>query len=481
MRFTFFNKEIDLPSHHPAFISNERTIYYDELDSIVSGISSALLKQGIIESGKVAILAEPFIDYLLLLMAIWKINAVPIPLNIRLSQNELKTLLKHSATSHVLVDEKNNWLIEKDDIVKIINFPFDAKRTENTFESTFGYDKTALIMYTSGSTGLPKGILHSFNNLINSALSSHSAFSFTQNDRWLLSLPVYHIGGLMILIRTLLFGSTLIIPSSLKTEDLAYSIKNYKPTLVSLVSTSLLRLMGTNVQSGKQLRYTFLGGGPSSKDLIHHANDAGWNIVKVYGSTETASMITAIDTATYPDKIESSGKALPGNNIAIVDEQKKILPPGKIGEIAVTGKSIAKGFLYNDELSNSSWRENYFLTGDFGYIDNDGFLFVESRSTDFIISGGENINLKEVEEQILHHPMIKEACTIGLPDNNWGMILAAAIVLKENIQLDKKDVTDYLRQHLASFKFPKKIIFLKYLPKTELGKTRVDELRNMFH
>ncbi|RJP68103.1 MAG: o-succinylbenzoate--CoA ligase [Ignavibacteriales bacterium] len=481
MTFTFFNKEIDLPSHHPAFISNERTIYYDELDSIISGISSALLRHGVIESGKVAILAEPCIDYLLLLMATWKINAVPIPLNIRLSQNELKTLLKHSGTSHVLVDEKNDWLIEKNNTVKIINFPFDTMGTENTNESTLRYDKTALIMYTSGSTGLPKGVLHSFNNFINSALSSHSAFSFTQDDKWLLSLPVYHIGGLMILIRTLLFGSTLIIPSSLKTEDLAHSIKNFRPTLASLVSTSLLRLMETNVKPEEQLRYTFLGGGPSSKDLIFNANDAGWKIVKVYGSTETTSMITAFDTATYPDKIESSGKALLGNNIVIVDEQNKILPPGKIGEIAVTGKSIAKGFLYNDELSYSSFRDNYFLTGDFGYIDDDGFLFVESRNTDFIISGGENLNLKEVEKQILHHPMINEACTFGLPDNTWGMILAAAIVLKENIQLNEKDVTDYLRQHLASFKIPKKIIFLKYLPKTELGKIRVDELRNMFH
>ncbi len=481
MRLNFLNNKLDLLPHHPAFISNERIIYYNELDSIIDATSSELIKHGIKESGSVAILAEPCIDYLLLLLAIWNIRAIPIPLNIRSSQNELKTLLKHSGASHILVDKKSNWLIEKDDTVKIINFPFDIKDTDDIQDSASGINNTALIMYTSGSTGLPKGVIHSYENLINNALSSNSVFNFSTNDRWLLSLPVYHIGGLMILIRTLLFGSTLIIPSSLKTDDLAYSIKNYKPTLISLVSTSLLRLIENNVQPCKELRYTFLGGGSSGKDLIQRANDAGWNIVKVYGSTETASMISAFNTKEFPDKTASSGKTLPGNNMLILDEQKNILPKNNIGEIAVSGKSVTKAFLHDEELTAKSFRENYFLTGDYGYLDKDGFIFIESRRADFIVCGGENINLKEVERQILNHPMINEACVLGLPDNTWGTIPTAAIVTKGNIEMNEEEMSDYLRKHLASFKIPKRIIFLDSLPKTELGKTRTEELRNMFH
>ncbi len=481
MHFNFFNKKIDLPEYHPAIISKNKIINYTELDLLIAGNASGLLKLGIKDRIKVALLAEPNIDYIILLLAIWKIKAIPIPLNVRLSSNELKSLLQHSGASYLLVKEESFHLIKDVNSINVIKFPIETKQAENLPESKIETDDIALIMYTSGSTGLPKGVIHTYGNLINSAISSHLAFNFSLDDKWLLSLPVYHIGGLMILIRSFLFGSTLIFPESLKTEDISFSIFNYEPTLVSLVSTSLLRLLENNVLPGKQLRFTFLGGGPSNNDLILRAEVAGWNIAKVYGSTETASMITAFVVSQFPDKISSSGKALQENNILVLDDERNILSEHKSGEIAVTGNSITKGFLNNVELTAKSFWNNHYLTGDYGYLDEDGFVYIESRRADFIVSGGENINLKEVENAIINHPMISEACVFGLPDKEWGTLLSAVIVTKKNVQLTVEELTVHLKQVLASYKIPKKIQFVEQLPKTELGKIRLEELRNMFH
>ena len=462
----------------PAIITNENNLTYRELIKEVKKTAASLIELNIHRMKPVAVLSDNNKDFIILVLALWMIDAVPAPINTRLTQKEAEELINISGSSILFIHQK---LVKnlKDKFPKAVSFPLKNKlETTGNTRPRNNLSNTAVIIFTSGSSGKPKGVMLSFKNLLRSAEIGNSFLEQTNSDRWLASLPFYHIGGFSIITRALYFGASVIIPDSLNNEDISKSLEMFKPTLASFVSTQIERLIEASIKPGKELRNILLGGGFINNSLIVKALLSDWKISKVYGSSETSSFVTVLSTKELKEKINSAGKPLPGNHIIICNKNSKELPTGTAGEIVVKSDSVMKGYINNSEETNSKLVNGYYYTGDTGYFDKDGYLFVAARISDFIISGGENINTQEIENEILKYPGITDCCVTGIEDKTWGHKVVAAIVSNEKIMPD--DLIKFLKKSLAGFKVPKHILQARLIPRNQLGKIEKEKLKKIF-
>jgi O-succinylbenzoic acid--CoA ligase len=467
------------------------TLTYSQFEVKISAYAKLLVKLGINNRSKVAILSENSIDYIILIFSLWQVGAVPVPLNIRLLPEEIEEIISFAGCNILFVG------IEYDKLRSIPNITvhkinsleektadlYEAIYNSKNFADVLNGDKinmndTAVIIFTSGTSGKPKGVLLSFNNLINSALTGNKIFKHRDNDRWLASLPFYHIGGFSVITRNFFYRTSLIVPNSLNTEDLQFAIENQKPTFASLVTTQLHRLLRAECKPNPELRHVLLGGGFIDPQIVSEAIDKGWNVLKSYGTSETASFVIALTRDEFKIRPQSSGRAIAPNNISIINENKIPLPPNTTGEIVVKAQSVARGYLNNVIETKNKFAGSTFYTGDFGYLDEAGYLFVEARRKDLIISGGENINPYQIELEIKKYPGLSDAYVFGLEDKEWGHVAAAAIVSNDT-KISVEIISEFLRDKLSPFKHPKKIFIVDELPKTELGKVLKDKLLSM--
>ena len=470
----------NLNQNNSAIIFKDDEITYQELEDRIFSTMDALLKLGIRKENKTAILCENNLDYVVLIFSLWRIGAVPVPINVKLLPKEIEELLRISSCKFLLTGEPFNGKIKLDNVIvseipAIDNKP-DFRHKEDI---EFNIINTAVIIFTSGSTGTPKGVKLSFNNLVQSAITGDKIFNHLPNDRWLASLPFYHVGGFSIITRCFFYGASLIIPDTLENEKLELSIRKHKPTLTSFVSTQLKRLLESGIIPSTELRHILLGGGFIDPYLVETAISKGWSVSKSYGTSETSSFVTALTSEDFKMKPGSAGKPIPPNQIIIVDGNRSPLPPMTSGEVAVKAQSVAKGYIDNEEESKKKFRKDIFYSGDYGYIDEDGYLFIEARRNDLIVSGGENINPTEIEREILKHQSIEEICVIGIEDEEWGQAVAAVIVLKNNSNISLIELKEFLKDKLPGYKQPKKIFILEQLPKTELGKVQKEKIREI--
>ena len=236
------------------------------------------------------------------------------------------------------------------------------------------------------------------------------------------------------------------------------------------------QLVELEIKPNPELKNCLLGGGFSDNELVKNAIDLGWPINKVYGSTETSSFVTALLTDEFIIKPNSVGRALPSNSIIIQGEDKSENKPFEIGEIVVRSNALMLGYISELESGNLLNKEFYY-TADLGYLDEDGYLFVEGRKNHLISTGGENVNPNEVEIALLQHPSVSEAAVFPIKDQEWGEIVAASIVLKDrSSKVSSNELKSFLKSNLAGYKIPKKIFIEDNLPKTGLGKIEKDKL-----
>jgi O-succinylbenzoic acid--CoA ligase len=438
-------------------------------------VVSFLKDEGIKEGDRVAIYGNNNIDFVINVLALWQISAVPVPINTRLTENEISEQINLTQCGFILVsDELKNEF--KNTSIKQIKYPFE-QNIKLTQPSRLNLDAedTAAIIFTSGSSSKPKGVELSFNSFYQSAVIGNQLLRHMNSDRWLASLPFYHVGGFSIITRALLFSVPIIIPDSISADELISSIEKFHPTLISLVSTQLKRIVERKIKPNPEMKICLLGGGFSNNELIEEAINLGWPIVKVYGSTETSSFITALLTEEFNFKPNSSGKPLPPNTISIQDENGNELKPFEVGEVVVITPALMKGYAGSSTKPVEEYR-----TGDIGFIDDEGYLFIETRRNDLIVSGGENINTVEVENTILIHTDVIEVCVVGIENKEWGQIVSAAVVLKEKSILTENELKNFLKDKLASFKIPKQIIFVNQLPKSQLGKILREKVKELF-
>jgi O-succinylbenzoic acid--CoA ligase len=450
-----------------AIIKSDSTISYKKLFDNSKKIASGLKDFGIRKNDYVPLFIEDPVKFIESTIALWYLRAIPVPLNTRLLDEEIIYLVDDYKFGFIICDRQILEFTKEVQIISLEKMQFGDPKNYKQFSPSL--DNEAVIIFTSGSSERPKGVVHTFYSLTNNIQNGNQILHHVEKDLWLASLPFYHIGGFQIICRSFYYGCSLIIPESFQTNDLTNAILNFKPTHISFVSTQLEKLLNQKIMPDKSLKVSLIGGGFVDDSLIFAADQTGWNPIRSYGSSETGSFITAIRANEIENKPQSVGKTFNSNEIKITDDS----------EILIKSNCLFKNYLDDPKETASRLLNGFYHTGDLGFLDNDEYLFIEARRNDLIVTGGENVNPIEVEKALLKLSFIKDACVFAKQNKTWGQIVAAAIV-STDFSIDEKTIKNMLKQLLASYKIPKQFFLTNELPRTALGKLERDKIRKSF-
>ena len=447
---------------------------FAEMDRIAIDYAGRLASIGITAESRVAILAKSHPESVFVMYACLHIGCEMVMLNERLSERELNYQLADSEAAFLLVDEELQERIDFGN--KIL---FNDVRKEQAIEfvpaKEWRKDRTVSIMYTSGTTGFPKGVRQTAENHFSSAVSSALNIGISPGDVWLCVMPLFHISGFSILMRSLIYGMGVRLYPKFDAESCAKELHLGTVTHMSVVGVTLERVLNQleteNLEVSPKFKSMLAGGGPVPISYIERAEKLGISVLQTYGMTETSSQTSTLQPADAKRKIGSSGKPLFLYQIRIGDNA----PVLEKGEIQIWGPQVTPGYIgkYAErEVQEHGW----FSTGDIGYLDEEGFLYVVDRRSDLIVSGGENIYPAEIEQVLLSHPAVREAGVCGMADEEWGEVPAAFIVLNESVPMES--LREFLKLQLAGYKIPKMIREVEALPRNASNKVLRRELKS---
>ncbi len=433
----------------PALVTPERLITYREYHQRVIATARQLHQLGVSQGDRVAILADNSPDYLVLLMALWSVGGVAVPVSTRWPLGWIQRALQLTACQLLVTDAPHRRLIPPD-FSPVLPLSQVAVSQLTAPDSLFAPKGTAVlsadatIIFTSGSSGEPKAALHTLGNHYYSARGSNRNIPVGPGDRWLLSLPLYHVGGLAIPVRAALGGGAVVFPPP--EQSLLENLERFKVTHLSLVATQLRRLL----QSGKStphpgtLKAVLLGGSAFPPALIEEAWQRSLPIHTSYGSTEMASQITTTPPGAPLDRLLTSGRPLPYREVRIAPD----------GEIQVRGATLFRGYLQNEGLDPARTPDGWFLTGDLGELDEQGYLIVRGRKDNRFISGGENIQPEAIERTLLQLPEVEQATVVPVDDPEFGQRPCAFLKLLPGHSLQEDRIREHLVHHLPRFMIP---------------------------
>jgi len=464
----FLIERVRLTPNRIAISTDEEEVTFHELNEKVIKLAGRLHNCGVEKGQHVAILMKNSIQFIVTVYALHYIGAISILLNTRLSDEEINYQLLNSDTNFLIVDKQPNLKVTNEMKVLEINKLNSNEYKEFNFQETFESTDIATMMYTSGTTGSPKAVLQTYSNHWNSAIASVLNLGLNQQDVWLVCLPMFHVGGLSTVYKSAIYGMKIVLTDKTDAKTILRSIKKHQITILSVVTKVLNDLISITEETNElsKIRAALLGGGPAPLPLLQKAQLLNVPVYQTYGMTETCSQIATLSPEFMLSKIGSAGKALFGCSLEIRDNQTKCLP-GVVGEIVVKGPNVSKGYYKIEHESDST---GYFYTGDLGYVDEDGFLFVVDRRSDLIISGGENIYPAEIESVLLSHSAIKEAGVTGKKDNTWGKVPIAFVVAESNNPPSPIELIEFCRGKIAGYKIPKEIRYVQSLPRNATNK-----------
>ncbi len=438
---------------------------------------------GIKKGDVVALLLQNGLHFPLILHALHYVGAVVVPLNTRLTPNELTFQLIDSHTVVLVHDSSTEEValeIGMEDInLHIISYDNLSALDETNIDIQFHVhsDDIHTIMYTSGTTGKPKGVMLTFGNHWSSAIGSVLNLGLLEDDRWLICTPLFHMSGLSILIRSVIYGIPAVIHEKFEPSAVNRAIRNDCVTIVSVVSAMVSRMLDALGEGGypEHFRCMLLGGGPAPLALLELCQNRNIPVFQTYGMTETASQIVTLSSEYMLTKLGSAGKPLFGAELRI-EQDGESKQAGEVGEIVVRGPNVTNGYLNRQEATAEAIKNGWLYTGDIGYVDEEGFLYVLDRRSDLIISGGENVYPAEIEAILIAHPAIVEAGVTGIEDKRWGQVPVAFIKLREGVTLTQQAVLTYCGLKLAKYKIPSYIYFVDSLPRNASNKLLRREL-----
>ncbi len=464
------------------------TLSFLELLEYARGISQALYEQGLRHEETVATMLPNGVASALMLLGVMYGGQVYCPLNLAAGNRQLKYVLEHSESRLVFVASElrercESLLSEMAKAPEMIvidadnpPFPKHLDTSEITQPETLA-GENALLMYTSGTTGLPKGVLLSHQNIISGGMNATESHRLSPTDRALCVLPLYHINGLVnTLFGPLVSWGSVVMPHRFRTGTFWGMIRDFRCSWFSVVPTILSALLNKTTMSADEkdsmsfLRFGRSASAPLAPQVHRQFEEQfGVRIIETMGLTETSSPILANPLPPGTIKYGSPGIAW-GNEVRIVDESLHSLPPGKEGQIAVRGPNVMKGYFKNPEETRKTLQNGWLLTGDLGVMDKDGYFFVRGRLKELIIKGGENIAPREIDEALYQHPDVVEAAGFPVEDPHYGQEIEACVTLKDNSRCNEQDLLELCRAMLGEFKAPRRIHFINELPKGPSGK-----------
>lgn len=466
-------KRTFLTPNRVAVYFQDEVLTFKELHDRAMKMARRLSSQGVKRGQFTGILLKNSLETIVILCALQLIGVRAVMLNNRLSWEELKWQLEDSNASF-FITEKSFHVIQSDLVIPTLIKEYMHKLEEVDFHlnDEIDTDEVCTVMYTSGTTGRPKGVLQSYGNHWWSAIGSALNMGLTEKDCWLCAVPLFHISGYSILMRSLIYGMPIVLHENFHESEVIKDIFEKKVTIMSVVTTMLMRMVE---QLGEEklpehFRCMLLGGGPAPLPLLEMCAEKEIPVYQTYGMTETASQIVTLSPEYSLSKLGSAGKPLFPAQLKIQLPSGEEAVPNEAGEILVKGPNVTKGYLNRQHETEEKLKEGWLHTGDIGQLDAEGFLYVLDRRSDLIISGGENVYPAEIEAVLLRCEAIVDAGVTGVPDEKWGQVPVAFVVKRENSSVTESDILEFCSSRLAKYKLPKEVHFIEELPRNAARK-----------
>ncbi len=496
---TWLTRRVLLSPDKEAVVDGQKRLTYQQLNQRTNRLSRALMDLGLQYGDRLGILSHNRLEFLEVIMAAAKLGLILVPLNWRLTASELAFILEDSRTETLVFGP------ELADLAREVRSKVPLKRTivmgETNVEDLPAYeallkaqsdeepiadkmpnlDTPHIIMYTAGTTGNPKGAILTQGASFWNAINLYTAIDFTVQDRNLVVLPMFHIGGIGLFTLPMLYvGGTAVIQQSFDPVRTFSLLAKEKISLffgVPAIFIALLQHPDFKADIFQDVRLVMSGGAPLPISLVKQYHDHGIALQQGFGMSEAAPSIATLKKEHALAKAGSIGRAVFHLDARIVDDGMTELPHGQVGELVIRGPNLMQGYWNRPEATKEAFTNGWFHTGDLAKMDSDGDMYIVERKKDMFISGGENVYPAEVENAIYELPQIAENAVIGIPDERWGEVGKAFVVLKPEKQLTKDVIIEHLKGCLAKYKIPKQVMFLDQLPRNAAGKVLKTILR----
>ena len=508
---TVIARNLEYNPEKTAVIEGQRQYTFRQFADRTRSMGNALLGIGMEKRDRVAILSRNSIENAETYFSIPNAGLVLVMLNFRLAPPEILSVLKDSQASALMVNEEYVEQIEnlKESLSFIKHYIFigDKARTPNGWhhyetlieqtpchvpEVPVTEDDLAVLMYTSGTTGAPKGCMGTHGNFYHVGRSLTLEMKMDQNDVGIVASPLFHATGEVVLMNDMFSGTTSVIMGMWDTEEFMRLVEKYKVT-TGMIATPMLLFLVQNTKADKynlsSLKKLFFAGAPVTPIVFQKAIEKFGNVfLHLFGTSETVGQATVlrIEDVTRAmaegntEILSSCGRSFADMQSEVVDGSDKPVPPGKIGEIRVRGLGTTLGYWNKEEETKEVFRNGWYYPMDLCKVDEQGYIYVVDRKKDMIITGGENVYPAEVENVLYKHPAVAQVAVIGAKDEKWGEVVTALVLKKKDSITTEEEIRAFCKKEIAGYKVPKKVVFVESLPMSASGKLLKYKLREQF-